>query len=71
MEIAIEEKLYKEIEAYFIAKNWNSKVEVFIYIEKQLRIVKKYYRDIDSLQYKVFVSNMAYKIKNSYFVEKT
>lgn len=70
MGITIEEKLYKEIEEYFIEKSWNSKVDVFTYILKQLLILKKYHTDINPLSHKIYVSNMAHRIKKSYFVEK-
>ncbi len=70
MEIVFEEKIYNEIEKYFNEKNWNSKLDIYIYITQRLRAIKKYSKDNNSLHYKILVSNMAHKVKNSYFVEK-
>ncbi len=36
----IEDNIYKDVEEYFLKKEWNTKIDIFIYITKQLLKVK-------------------------------
>ncbi len=66
----IEDNIYKDVEEYFLKKEWNTKIDIFIYITKQLLKVKKHHKELNPTNYKIFVSNMSNKIKNSEFLEK-